>query len=482
MQSARNLLVASVLALPVFHCSSAAPTAAVICATGTKVADGCAGVSSAPVCSGTSCTDGVACAAVLSASNDSELAAALTRATSGACIALAPGSYGDAALPAGVSLLGRSANEVHLHRVSVGAGATVRGLEVGAGGLSVTDGATGVRLDSLLVDGTDADAIVIGAGAVLRITQSTIADAGKGNANGGNAINAPKGADLSLDHTLIQNARGPGLWVQSAGNACSGGGAAKLAAHGIIIQGSQLVGLSLIGTAATLGDVSVSGTTPYAPNGTYGGGISASACSTVTTDGEVTTTNNAAFGLLIDHSAATLGSMSGAGVNVTGNQLHGVWIQNVDAAQGVTLSNLVANDNVGVAIGLDGASRGIIIQGKSEALRTQSRAVPAFDGTSATVQQVGDGLSWNAGVQANIDGLTLHGSARADMLVTGAWADGSSAQNLAVSAGDTHTIIIQGFSGTQLLPGLESVSSDLISKSATFDFPIATGPATPAAH
>jgi len=481
MHSAHATVVSAVLLVTAFACSSTPSAPAAGCGDGVAVADGCVGVASTPVCGDAVCTGGIACAMVLNATSDGELADAISKAGSGDCIALSPGTYGDAVLPAGVSLLGRSAKDVHLHHVAVGAGssATVRGLEVGAGGLAVADGALGVRLDSILVDGTDADGVLVGANAQVAMTQSTVADAGVGNAKGANGINAPKGADLTVDHTLIRNAHGPGLWVQATGDACGGAGAAKLAAHGIIIQGAQLVGMSLVGTSALLGDVTVTGTLPYAPTGMYGGGISVSACSAVTSDGTVTASSNAAFGVLVDHSAATLGGSDGTSLAVTGNKVHGVWIQNVTAAQGVTLTNLVADDNAGVAIGLDGSSQGIIIQGKSEALRTSSRALPAFDGKTASVQQVGDGLSWNAGVQAKIDGLALHGNARSDMLVSGQWANGSSAANLGVTDGDTHTIIIQGLSGNQLLPGMESVPSNLVSESPTVDFAVATAPQAP---
>ena len=51
---------------------------------------------------------------MIHAKTDAELQAATAMAKAGTCISLAPGTYGAAALPGGVSLLGRSPDDVHL--------------------------------------------------------------------------------------------------------------------------------------------------------------------------------------------------------------------------------------------------------------------------------------------------------------------------------------------------------------------------------
>jgi hypothetical protein len=424
---------------------------------------------------------------VVTVASDSDLAGAAGSATAGTCIALKPGTYGDVTLPPGVSLLGRGAGDVHLDGVVVGngTGAVVRGLSIGAGGLQIADGAHGVQIDSVQVDSTTANGIDVGQGGQVSIVRTTISNAGAGSPTGANGIAAVKGGDVTLDHTFIDSASGPGLWMQACSDGCSCPGGSTLSAHAVVVQGCELVGASLAGTTATLGDVTITQTDTY--HYTQGGGLSISQCSTVTSDGDVTVSDNKLYGVLIDHSSATMGDMGGSSVSVNGNNVYGIWIQGVGqtpsgGAQSVTLTNLQANDNTGVAIGLDGSSTAIIIQGKSAALRTKAATLPSLtNGTTPTVQSVGDGLSWNAGVEARIDGLTLHGNARTDMLVTGQWADGSSATNLGVSDGDQNCIIIQGRTGGSLMPGMDTLPQNLISQSASFQFAVAAAPQSPAA-
>src|SRR4051794_3157991 len=89
-------------------CAAGAPD----CAAPDHLAGVCVGVPAADVCSTDTCTEGVACAAVVEVGSDAELAPKAAAATAGTCLSLAPGHYGAVALPGGVSLLGRSAAEV----------------------------------------------------------------------------------------------------------------------------------------------------------------------------------------------------------------------------------------------------------------------------------------------------------------------------------------------------------------------------------
>jgi len=473
-------LVAGILAA----CSSKGGSGGTSCPGGAAVADGCAGVPSGPLCGDSTCTDGVTCASVTTVGSDADLTNALAGATSGTCIALQPGTYGNPVLPAGVSLLGRGANDVHVDSVTVqnGGGAVVQGLEIGAGGLQIADGAQNVEVNSVLIDSTTGDAVSVGKGAQVTIAASTISSAGQGSSKGANGISSFQGGKVTLDHVFISQPLGPGLWMQACSDGCTCAGSATLAAHAIVIQGAQLVGASLAGVTATLGDVTIENTAPYQVSLMQGGGFAVSQCSTVTTDGDVTVSSNAAYGVLIDHSSATMGDSGGSTTSVTGNQEHGIWIQGVDTTQSVTLTNLIADGNAGVGIGLDGSAQSIIIQGKSSSSNTVARSLPALgSGGTPVSQSVGDGLSWNAGVEAQIDGLTLQGNARSDMLVTGQWASGSSATNLGVRAGDANCIIIQGYSGAGLIPGMSSVPSNLVSQSPSLQLAVAVGPTAPTA-
>lgn len=462
------------------------------CGDGAAVADGCAGVPPAALCGASTCTDGVTCASVATAGSDADLPRVLASALPGACIALAPGTYSAASLPQGISLLGRGAGDVHVAGITIAGASVVRGLEVGAGGISIADGAQRVRIDSVRVTSASGDGVSIGKGAQVTIASSTIADAGAGKHEGGNGVAAFGGGDVTLDHTLVRGAHGPGVWMQAAcGDGCTCSDGAMFAAHGVVVEACELVGASLVGVSATLGDVTIDSTASYHLTLSPGGGLAISKCASVTTDGNLTASNNTGYGVLVDHSSATLGGSGDSTLSVTSNQIHGVWIQNVGqkgSAQSVTLTNLVARDNAGVGVGFDGGARAIVIQGRSIIAATTKKNLPAIQGgTTPTSDSLGHGLSWNNGVskdtavQARIDGLVLDGSARVDMLVTGAWADGSSGAKLSIGKGDPHGIVIQGFVGDGLMPGMESVSPDLVSKTSSFDFPVAVAPATPQA-
>src|SRR5215208_6124730 len=90
---------------------SGPPTAG--CPQENQIAGVCAGVPSDSICGDTICTTGVTCAKVVTAGSDAELQNATASAEAGTCIALEAGSYGDATLPAGVSLLGVGAQLVN---------------------------------------------------------------------------------------------------------------------------------------------------------------------------------------------------------------------------------------------------------------------------------------------------------------------------------------------------------------------------------
>ena len=119
----------------------------------------------AKVCDSDPCTQDLSCTSTTQVADDAALASALDGAGPGSCIALAPGSYGEVQLPNGVALLGRSAAEVQVAKITMGAGSgsVVRGLRVGGGGLLVA-GATDARVDSVKVSGASAEGVVVSAG------------------------------------------------------------------------------------------------------------------------------------------------------------------------------------------------------------------------------------------------------------------------------------------------------------------------------
>src|SRR5262245_7329394 len=121
-----KLMFIAALALSPLACapSPAAPSAP--CPAERVIEGQCAGVA----CEGEPWTGGVQCADVLEVASSADLAQISASAPSGACIALAPGTYPEVSLPGGVSLLGRGAGFVTVRGVVIGAGTgtVVRGL------------------------------------------------------------------------------------------------------------------------------------------------------------------------------------------------------------------------------------------------------------------------------------------------------------------------------------------------------------------
>jgi len=440
------------------------------------------------VCGGDTCTDGVTCASVVKAKDDAELQAAIASATAGACIALTGSTYGDAALPGGVSLLGRGASLASVHSVTVnaGTGAVVRGVTVGGGGIAIANGATSVRIDSVHVLKPDANGITLGTGSSATIASSTLEGAGSATDShgplGGNAIFAAEAASLDIEKTYIGQTYGPGIWAQSCSDGCACTSATRMNVHGIIIEGTELVAMALGGVNATLDDVTLTGTVPFHRDGQQGGGLAAFQCTTLTAT-NLKATSNMLYGVLVDHASATLGDANAVGsVDISNNATYGAWIQNISkmpggADQGVSLLGARLKGNQGVGIGLDGNAHGIIIEG-CEATGTGAKSLPTLvpgPGQSS----VGDGLLWGKGVQANVKSLTVDGNARAGATIGGQWADGSN-MGLKVGNGNQHGIIIEGVPIDVAPPAL-NVDGSLVTRSAAYDFPLPVGPAAPTA-
>jgi hypothetical protein len=153
---------------------------AVTCEADQQVGGVCVGVPSATLCSDDTCTDGVECASVVEATTDAEVTAALATAGAGDCLALAPGAYAQIDLPAGLSLLGRSAADVTVQGVTLGAGTgeVLRGLTVQTGGI-VVDGARDARIESVRVDRSTGDGIALLGAASATIVTSEITGSGR---------------------------------------------------------------------------------------------------------------------------------------------------------------------------------------------------------------------------------------------------------------------------------------------------------------
>jgi hypothetical protein len=447
---------------------------AVGCPQGNEIGGSCAGVPSDNVCSETTCTTGVQCAKVVTVGTDAELQAATASAENGTCIALKAGSYGDATLPAGVSLLGVGAKLVNVTRVDVqGSGGVVQGVNVSGGGIRV-DGSGGqpVRISQVRVTNSGADGVRVEAGAVVEIVRSDVSGSARYGVSGFGA------GSISVHQSIVSGGKGPGVWAECA-DGCACAAPVNLDVFGTIIRDNKLVGVSIVGATATLKDVDITGNT-VASGFQPGGGLSVSQCSNVTATG-LRVLDNSHFGILVDDSAVSLGGPgSKDGVEVSRN-LMGIWMQKIGTSFDVQakLENCKILENSGVGLGLDGSSKGIIIYG-TEVRETTAIALPVLvGGVSADSREVGDGLNWLKTTQAQIDGLTVSASARQSFLIDGEVAAGSSISNIALEQGDeTKGILQQNLPSGGVEPSV-GAGSPVLTKSPAEQFAVPKSPEVP---
>lgn len=414
-------------------CGRAAEPAA--CPDGDEIAGQCAGTPQAPVCEDDACTAGVDCTRTVTVSDDASLGSAASAAAAGTCIVLRPGAhYGAVSLPGGVSLLGKLADSVTVGGVSIGPGkgAVVRGVSVGSGGIHV-QGAQGARIESVRVSGAEAAGIDVTEGSSVTVRTSTI----EGGARHG--ITAADGAVVTIERTIIEGNQGPGLWSACSAD-CGCMDQPMITVRGSILRDNHIGGVVVFASALSIEDTDILRTHPGDDwsYGMGGGGLTAATCSSVTA-ASVRVTDNQSYGVLIDDSAATLGGVAGAqSVEVSRNVI-GFWAQNISKSgpQTVTLDHAKLEDNVGVGIGVDKDSMGLIIC-KSAVSGTSLSSLYVVEGGS---QDVGDGLLWLGGSSMAIDGLSLSGSARASVLIDGA-ASGSMT-SVTLGGGDENKGIVQ---------------------------------------
>jgi hypothetical protein len=246
----------------------------------------CAGVPEGEICPSEACVVPTGCVEV---SDDAAVSAALAGATPGSCILMAAGSYKAVDLPGGVSLFGRSAADVTVAGVIVDAGdnAVIRGLSVGAGGLTISPGATKVQVTSVRVSKSLSDGIQIGAGASVTVTATEVEDAGR------YGIHA-KDADATLEKVIVSRAEGPGLWAESTScdAHCNCTPPREVQVARSILRDNRILGISTIGVSATLDSVDVTGTKSgdHFSYSQFGGGLSVSRCWTARTGASSSTT------------------------------------------------------------------------------------------------------------------------------------------------------------------------------------------------
>ena len=404
------------------------------CPAGDEIRGACAGVPAQALCDGDSCTEGVDCADVISVSDDASLASAMSSAGSGTCVALAPGTYGAVTLPGGARLLGRSAADVQVSAITVGAGkgSMVRGLSVGAGGVTLASGAN-LLLESVRVTGATGAGISAPGDAVVTVRSSVI------GGGAGSGLRAGDGATITLEDSILEDNQGPGLLAACSAD-CDCPSPPDIVLRRTIVRANHVGGVVLFGAHALLESVDIQGTLvgDDVAFGLGGGGLSAASCSDVTAK-DLHVFDNRAYGILLDDSTATVGDPeSPSGIQITGNEI-GVWAQHISQShpQTVRLDGLLVKGNKGVGIGASGDAVGLIIC-KSAITDTSLADVLVEAGGE---EQVGDGLLWLGGSEIAVDGLSLSGNARASVVIDGE-ATGS-LTHVTLSGGDEAKGVVQ---------------------------------------
>lgn len=385
------------------------------------------GVPVDPVCADPTCTGDVACSAVVTVSDASALAGASASATAGTCIALAPGSYGAATLPAGVSLLGRGADFVTVAGIDAQAGgATVRGVTVGAGGLTVS-GAGAFSVAGVRVGGATGDGISAKAGVSLSVHESEVLSAQ------GVALRADGATDLVVHGFVVDGTNGPGLAALcDDGCACT----STATIERTLVREATHVGMFLRGVGATIDGLEIGGTQVDGLEPSSGGGLVVAGCAEVEAS-HMNVHDNAFFGALVDSSVAHFGSPGEEdGIIIHANVL-GVWFQGKDAGGEVGGADISGNQGVG--LGASGQTKGIIIHA-SQIRDTTKKVLVVFGGGS---EEVGDGLLWSDGAEVEVDDVVVSNSARQPVLIDGAVAAGSSIAHLTLEGSDAGKSILQ---------------------------------------
>lgn len=405
--SLRTLLVAAGF---LAGCSGSPSAPAPSCDDHAKVSGVCPGVVTTAVTA-----DGIACSATISASNDTELATKAAAASAGTCIVLPAGTFGPVTLPAGVSLLGKSANDTTVAGVrATGGGGTLRGLTVTTGGITVS-GAGTLTVDRVHVTGATAPGIAA-TDTNLVVTASTV----EGGATAGVVSFCKTSCDathptLTMTSVLVKENHDAGVWAQ-----------------GVDVQ---LTGVEVDST--------------HERDFRYGRGIEVANGGSVKLNG-VAVLHSADVGIFIEGASAELLHFASS------FNRRGVQLQAIPAA-GAKLDDFAIESNEALGIGVTKGSLGIIVQGGRVA-GTTSLKVPVDVGG---VQEVGDGLNWLGGSEVTVSSAAhIESSARRGVIID-ATSKGSF-QGVLGGGDETNGIIVQGGlvasvpAGLAIAPGVKT--------------------------
>ncbi|MBI2395405.1 MAG: hypothetical protein HYV09_37900 [Deltaproteobacteria bacterium] len=385
------------------------PPSTAICGARPEIDGVCVGVSEAPICGATACTDGVTCARVHTVDGAAALDAAAAGAVSGDCLALLPGSYGALAVAPGVHVLGRGQTAVKVKSVRVsGAGRSlVRGISVESGGI-VSVRAT-LEIDRVAVRGA--------ADRAIDVTD----------------------ADVLVRETTLDGGGAGGL-VSRCNGACAPGKRPKVTLRTTWLHDQRRLGVLARSVDVDLSHVVIERT--HASSFLFGRGVEVAARSTI----------QARMVRIADSEDAAIAMFDSAGTLGPGLELlrpaRGVHFQGLPEG-GVVLDGFVVEDASAVAVSIGASSRGVTVR-NGRLSRTKMLRVPVDIGG---MEDVGDGIEWGEGAQAFIEpSVRIETSARRPAVLK-ATAEGRFAATLA--GGDERVgVFVVGATGPASHPAL----------------------------
>lgn len=400
------------IALALCGCSKDDSPASSACEDRTKSGGVCPGVTEQAINS-----DGIACTSKIDAT-PAEFVAKAAGATAGSCLIVQGGIYPSVKLPAGVSVVGAGAASTTIEGIGTkghGAGATIRGVAIGRGGI-VVDGAGTLTLELVHVSGTTTYG-VLADGTSLVVRQTTIDTTGS---MGLYAMNTSSGrTTVALDRVRVHHANSVGVCV-----------------HGKV--------------DVTLDHVQIDHSKPV--DFLYGRGLEIAGGGTVDAK-NLAVVDNADVGLLVDGSAATLNGVT-ASRNIRGVQLQAI-------AAGGKLSDFELVDNSALGLGIARGTKGLIVQGGLVA----STAMVPIPVDIGGLKEVGDGLNWMDSDVEVADSVKIQSSGRAAVII-----DATSTGKFAGTLGggdESKGLIVQGGLVASVPAGLTisaGVKTDVLTK------------------
>lgn len=363
--SMRSFLPLSLALLALAGCSSkddSAPS----CEERAKTGGVCPGVTEDAVS-----TDGVACTAKIDVSPGDIVSKATSAA--GTCLVLGSGSYPAVTLAAGVSLIGKGAASTSIEGIATtgaDAGATIRGVRVGTGGI-VVSGAGTLAIDHVLVSGATSHGVVA-TGTSLKVSASTIENTGSfGLLSICKKDCLPSRTRLTLERVRVQKAKIVGVWIH---------GGVDVSVTGLQIDHT--------GPSSFL----------------YGRGLEVADGATLDAKG-LACVDNTDVGVLVDGGNAQFDGLTSS------RNLRGVQLQGLDGGK---LANFEVVGNDALGVGIARGTKGLIVQGGLVA-STKKFSIPVDVGG---MKEVGDGINWIEGSEVDVaESVKVEGSARRPVII-----------------------------------------------------------------